>query len=213
MQRWWDGTRWTDHVAGLPPQPVASQAAVGPPVATGAGNFILSGWWRRFGAYVLDSIIVGVPSFIVGLAIGVVDFTTSPVGTGHRTLSAGAQAAVVVTAVVVALGYPYLLLRYRGQTVGMMAFKVRAIDRASGGALTSVQTWRRVLAYFFLVVLWAQISEIIYLNSPGSSPPGGVLLRLLSFAGLITTALWPLANPANQTLQDKAADTVVIRTF
>jgi uncharacterized RDD family membrane protein YckC len=195
----------------LAPQP-AYQVA-GPQVATGAGNFILSGWWRRFGAYVLDGVIVAVPSFIVGAAIGFVDFSTSPVVSGHRTLSAGAQAAVVVTAVVVALAYPFLFLRYRGQTLGMMAFKVRAIDRVGGGGLTTAQTWRRVLAFFFIAVLWGQVAEIIALNSLNSSPPGATAFRLLSIAALITTALWPLANPFNQTLQDKAADTVVIRTF
>jgi hypothetical protein len=35
---------------------------------------------------------------------------------------------------------------------------------------------------------------------------------LLSLIGLATTALWVVGSPLQQTLQDKVADTVVVRT-
>ncbi len=46
----------------------------------------------------------------------------------------------------------------------------------------------------------------------GPRPPSEVLFIFLGFAGLVTTGLWPLGNSLSQTLQDKAAGTIVIRT-
>jgi uncharacterized RDD family membrane protein YckC len=70
-----------------------------------------------------------------------------------------------------------------------------------------------VLAFFVFVEVWEQIGAIIgYHHLYGPVPVGESLFRLLAVAGLITTALWPLGNPVNQTLQDKAAGTVVVRT-
>jgi hypothetical protein len=64
-----------------------------------------------------------------------------------------------------------------------------------------------------IVELWEQISAIIgYHHLYGPVPVGEVLFRLLAIAALIATALWPLGNPVNQTLQDKVAGTVVVRT-
>ncbi len=95
----------------------------------------------------------------------------------------------------------------------MMAVGARAVDRASGARLTSAQAARRVVAFFVLVELWEQISAIIgFSHVYGPVPEGETFFRLLAFAALATTALWPLGNPANQTLQDKAAGTVVVRT-
>ena len=174
---------------------------------------MLAGWWLRFGGYVIDGIIVGVPSFVIGFLIGLTQRNnTIPGFTGHRTDGA-AQAAIVITSLLITLGYPYLLLRYKGQTVGMMAVGVRAVDRISGAPLSPRQAGRRVLAFFVIFDLWVQISTLIgYHHLYGPVPVGETLFRLLAFAALITTALWPLGNPVNQTLQDKAAETVVVRT-
>jgi uncharacterized RDD family membrane protein YckC len=208
VQRWWDGTRWTEHV-GTPPPPVS----VRPQVVLGLGVAELAGWWQRFGGYVLDAIIVDVPVFVVSFAIEQSQPASTIPGTTGRHLDAAAQVAVVAITVLVTLAYPYLLLRYKGQTVGMMAVGVRAVDRSSGAALTSAQTAHRVLAFFVLVTVWAQISILIAFHHVfGPAPVAEILLRLLSVAALVATALWPLGNPVKQTLQDKAADTVVVRT-
>jgi uncharacterized RDD family membrane protein YckC len=180
---------------------------------TPSGTAQLAGWWLRFGGYVLDAIIVGIPSFVIGLAIGLTQAENTIPGTTGRHLDAAAQAAVVVTTLLITLGYPYLLLRYKGQTVGMMAVGVRAVDRVSGAPITPGQTARRVLAFFLLVEVWEEISALIGFNHVfGPVPAAEVLFRLLALAALITTALWPLGSPMNQTLQDKAAGTVVVRT-
>jgi uncharacterized RDD family membrane protein YckC len=208
-QRWWDGTSWTVHT-GMPPLAPAVRARV----TTGTGSAELAGWWRRFGAYLLDVIIVDIPGFLIGFAIGYADVATqAPVTSGTHQLSTGAQVALVSTSVLIGLGYPFLFLRYRGQTVGMMAAGVRAVDRSSGAPLTTAQTWRRVLAFFFLVTMWEQLGIIIgFSNVTGPVPAGEVAFRLVAVATLITTALWPLGSSLKQTLQDKAADTIVVRT-
>jgi uncharacterized RDD family membrane protein YckC len=196
------------HMGAPPPQ-----SSTGKSINTTAGSAVLAGWWLRFGGYVIDGIIIGVPSFVIGLLIGLTQRNnTVPGFTGYR-IGAGAQAAIVITTLVITLGYPFLLLRYKGQTVGMMAVGVRAVDRISGVPLSSRQAGRRVLAFFVIVELWEQISAIIgYHHLYGPVPVGEVLFRLLAIAALIATALWPLGNPVNQTLQDKVAGTVVVRT-
>jgi len=206
--RWWDGVRWTEHVGTPPP---SSQGR--PHIATASGSAPLAGWWLRFGGYVLDAIIVGVPSFVIGFLIGLTQRGNTIPGVVGSHLDAAAQAAIVITAVLITLGYPYLFLRHNGQTVGMMAVGVRAVDRTSGVALSSAQAARRVLTFFFLVEVWEQISAVIgFSHVYGPAPVGESLFRLLALAALVTTALWPLGNPVNQTLQDKSAGTVVVRT-
>jgi len=209
-QRWWDGARWTEHVGTPPPL----SGVVGPVVATGRGDAELAGWWRRFVGYVLDAIIVSVPGFLIGLLIGYADVSGSaPLATGQQLLSTGAEVAVVAVGVGLAVGYPFVLLRCWGQTLGMMALGVRAVDRVSGSALTTAQTWRRVLAFFVLVTLWDQVAIVIgFGHVSGPQPAGETVFRLVGLAGLATTALWPLGNQLRQTLQDKAAGTVVVRT-
>jgi uncharacterized RDD family membrane protein YckC len=205
--RWWDGTRWTEHV-GTPPQTQAHQG-----IATASGTAELAGWWLRFGGYVLDAIIIGVPSYLLGLLIGDTQHGNTIPGTNVWHLGVGAQVFIVITSLLITLGYPYLLLRHNGQTVGMMAVGVRAVDRTSGVVLTAAQAARRVLAFFVIVELWEQISAIIgFHHLFGPVPLAESLFRVLAFAALLTTALWPLGNPVNQTLQDKAAGTVVVRT-
>ena len=127
-------------------------------------------------------------------------------------MTAGAQAAVVVTSLLITLGYPWVLLRLRGQTVGMMAAGVRAIDRLSGRPLSAPQTWRRVIAFFFITLVWQQIADVIGFNNViGPAPLSQSAFRLVAVAGLVVTALWPLGSDTRQTLQDKAAGTVVVR--
>ena len=70
----------------------------------------------------------------------------------------------MASALVIGLGYPLVLLRWRGQTVGMMAVERAGRRPRLGGALTSPQAWRRVLAFFLLTTLWVQIGDVIGFN-------------------------------------------------
>ena len=57
-----------------------------------------------------------------------------------------------------------------------------------------------------------QIATVItFADTAQVRPVAATLLRLLAFAGLLTTGLWATGNARTQTLQDKAAGTVVVR--
>jgi uncharacterized RDD family membrane protein YckC len=197
---------------GAPPPQYSPQYSTAPSVNTTAGPAVLAGWWLRFGGYVLDGIIVGVPTLVIRFVIDATQQNNSFLSTGGGQPDTAAQVGIVVTSLLIGLGYPYALLRHNGQTVGMMAVGARAVDRISGTPLSPRQAGRRVLAFFFIFDLWAQIATIIgFSHVYGRTPIGETLFLLLSFAGLLTTAMWPLGNPLKQTLQDKAADTVVVR--
>ena len=73
--------------------------------------------------------IVDVTVLIVARLIRAADVALrGPLSPGLHPMTAGAQATIVVASLLLLLGYPYLLLRYRGQTVGMMAAGVGAMD-------------------------------------------------------------------------------------
>lgn len=206
---WWDGTRWTDQRAAPPPPPAPSAVREwGPQVRTPAGVFVLADWGRRFAGYVLDLVVVGVPLLFVDLFIGFAALVSASFGTTGQSVAPGAEVALVVVNAVVPFAYAFLFLRFGGRTLGMMATNIRAIDRASGGPLTTAQTARRVLAYFFLVSVWSALGLVLVFSASGSGWP--VAFTYLGVVGALTTGLWPIWNPSNQTLQDKAANTVVV---
>jgi uncharacterized RDD family membrane protein YckC len=210
--RWWDGTAWTAHLAQ--PQPPIAPARLRAQIVTQAGPFELAGWWLRLAGYVIDSIVVGVPLFVIGVIVGVTSLATqSSVSDTTVSLSTGAKVAVVAVSVVAEVGYPLLFFRFRSQTVGMMAVGVRAVDRTTGAAMTMAQSWARVLTVFGLSGLWLQIATVItYVDSTQSKPAAASLLRVLGVLGLATTGIWAAASARKQTVQDMAANTVVIRT-
>jgi uncharacterized RDD family membrane protein YckC len=209
-RRFWDGGAWTSHTDVTPVQANQKPSVMAPVETTG----LLAGWWRRFGGYVLDVIIVDVADRIVLKLIEKIDVALrAPLSPGLHSPTPGAQVASVVANVAIFAGYSFALLRFRGQTLGMMATGVRAVDRSSGAALNTPQTWRRVLAFFMIVTLWYQIAFVINTNHvTGPTPIAARIFTLIAGAGILTTGLWPTGSPLNQTLQDKAADTIVIRT-
>jgi hypothetical protein len=66
------------------------------------------------------------------------------------------------------------------------------------------------MTYFCLAQLLTQIGVVLgYVNGTSGLT---VALRLLGVGGLVLTGLWPTGCPLNQTLQDNAAGTIVVRT-
>jgi uncharacterized RDD family membrane protein YckC len=185
-----------------------------PTVVTQEGTRLLAGWWRRFGGFLLDLIIVEVASLIVIKIIVRIDTALrAPLSPGLHSPTPGGQVAEVVAYVGIIVGYSFVLLRFRGQTVGMMAAGVRVVDDSSGSALNTPQTWKRVLAFFAIVILWQQIAILVRINHvQGPTPIAASIFFAMALVGLVTTGLWPIGNKLNQTLQDKVAGTVVVRT-
>jgi uncharacterized RDD family membrane protein YckC len=153
----------------------------------------LAGWWTRLGAYLIDSLIVGIPAAIIlggliGLGFAVGDDTGGVVAVVVTSL----LAVLAVTAV--ALLYAPLLMRRpgerNGQTWGKQALGIRVV-RTNGlpfdfgtGALREI----------VLKQLAVGIASSFFFGLPA----------LLNF-------LWPLWDDDNRALHDMAAQTRVVR--
>lgn len=149
---------------------------------------VYAGYWSRVGGWVIDAVIVWVVSFIVSIplrASHVARFTIhttthSVTRTGHFS---GLEA---VAEVVIVLVYGALFCgSSRGQTPGMMAVGVRAVDRDTGGRIG------------FGRALWRGVAEY--------------LLFVLLFVPWILDMLFPLWDSRHQTLHDKLSKSVVVK--
>ncbi|MDE3206827.1 MAG: RDD family protein [Acidobacteriota bacterium] len=98
----------------------------------------------------------------------------------------GGRGPGTVLVLVLNVLYLTLMISRRGQTVGNMAVGTRVIDANTGGPVTAGKA----------VVRW--LSETI--------------LILLFFIPGLLDILWPLWDRQNQTLHDKMAGTLVVRT-
>jgi hypothetical protein len=60
------------------------------------------------------------------------------------------------------------------------------------------------VAFFMIVSLWEQISFVINTNHlTGPTPIAASIFRAIGLVGLLTTGLWPIGSPLDQTLQDR----------
>ena len=120
-----------------------------------------SGFWRRVGAYLVDGIIVAIPTNLLSAAVSA-GSTGTLVGAG---VSPGASLAVTLINTAIAVAYYSYFEGTRGQTVGKMALGIKVVD-ADNGELIGVP--RAVGRYFakilsglalglgFLWMLWDQ---------------------------------------------------------
>ena len=122
-----------------------------------------------------------------------------------------ALVALLVISAIAQLLYAALFIGRRGSTPGMLAVGIRAVDRTTGNLLGARRAWRRTLTAFALSGLALDVGALFDLGRATVSGVA-VFLQLLGAVGFFLTYLWPLGNPLNQTLQDKAADSVVVRT-
>ena len=170
-------------------------AALVPATDAPPGAVAYASWGARVGAYLIDAIVIGVPSGIVAAILGV-GFAASnklrvdPV-TGRVVLdrSPGFFAGFFVTLLIVlAAGVLYKVLMEgspRGQTLGKMALGIRVRDAQTGGQITY---GKAALRWFVAWVLWVAL-----------------------YIGGIIDALFPLWDPKKQALHDKAAGTIVVQ--
>jgi uncharacterized RDD family membrane protein YckC len=150
---------------------------------------VYAGYWPRVGGWLIDAVIVWVVSYLVSIPLHNVDiarFTitthTSPgvTRTGHfSALEAVAEVAIVLVYGAIFCGSA------RGQTPGMMAVGVRAVDRDTGGRVGFARAlWRGVFEYVLFIVL---------------------------FVPWVVDMLFPLWDFRHQTLHDKVSRTVVVK--
>ena len=146
---------------------------------------VLSGWWRRAGAAIVDGLIVGSIAVAIGLAFGL----ASDAGTSTAAEQAAGTAATLILLAVNAVYASLLMWRTNGRTIGRMVTGIRVV-RANGERMTlGVAFTREVLVKSLLV---------------------GFLSRYTLGLASLVDVLWPLWDRENRALHDFPVDTRTI---
>ncbi|HLQ15543.1 MAG TPA: RDD family protein [Candidatus Eisenbacteria bacterium] len=173
---------------GYPPPPPPSggyPAAQPPGYAYGASPQVTyGGFWIRFVAYIVDSIIIGIPILILAVILGVIlGVTMGASGTTSdravNTASQGIGSLIQLISFVISVGY-FVFFWGRGQTLGMRLFKLRVADANTGAPIGYGRAALRFLGY--------------------------VISAIVCYIGLI----WAAFDARKQGWHDKMANTVVL---
>lgn len=194
-QRWWDGSQWVGGPAAAGSGADRAPAAVYPPPAYGGygatpGQSLKASWWVRFGAALIDGLILGVPFFIINrvafsnvskeLVSCTVDgrraICERPTGSGFAILG-----LVWLAQLVIAVVYYAHFHGKTGQTIGKKAVGIAVVDIRSGAP---IGTGRAVGRYF------------------GS---------LVSMIPCLLGYLWAAWDSDKQTWHDKMVSSIVIQ--
>ena len=241
--RWWNGRAWTEQTAASPgggafapplvpgaeptsgqasgapqpadvPAPAQSLAVTGPPTVVIAGQTrLLSAWWPRAGAYIIDALITfafALPFIIAAIvivagvdfsSIKIVDNQIEGISTEDQAAVGGAVLLVFFGALLVAFTYQPITMARKGEqngrTWGMQLLGIRVV-RENGEAMT----YGPALVRQFLVmgVLYGVISGI----GNAVTVVGGTIAIVLAY-------LWPLWDSENRAAQDFICSTHVVR--
>jgi uncharacterized RDD family membrane protein YckC len=148
----------------------------------------LAGWGIRLGGFVIDGVILYVFQFILGVLLHRnqtlrVHFTMTR--TDGSVQHNSISLLVFLLAGLVYLAYGAIMIGGRGQTVGMMAVGIRAVRAEDDGPVGLGRALGRAVVQ--LVLSWTAIFGLL-------------------------SGLFPLWDKRRQTLQDKAARTLVVRS-
>jgi uncharacterized RDD family membrane protein YckC len=158
----------------------------------------LAGFWTRFLAYLIDYILLLI---IVPLPLSALnaDFTTS---------------LAIVTLITFLYGSLFIGL-WHGQTLGMRIVSIRCVDEDGVTELTYPRAAKRAVAYGVLL-LAGSIYHFHRYNHPTTlelhREDHHVLIFLAFYAPHLIDLLWVSWDRQNQTLHDKFAHSIVIRT-
>jgi uncharacterized RDD family membrane protein YckC len=177
------------EIPGYTHAPPPGAGGPAPDVATFGGQYVLSGWWRRVGAHLIDGVIVLVGALILIFAI------TAPFSIGFFagdeigvvSIIVGLLIAILCVCIVALLYAPAMMARTNGRTIGRMATGIRVV-RANGQPITFGFAMLREVA-----VKWLLFQMVL-----GSITAG--IAVLVDF-------LWPLWDEENRALHDFLVDT------
>ena len=145
---YWDGTRWipTDSGQGYTPQPTVAY-----------GGLLI-----RFVAYLIDSLIIGIPagiaffvlaiSGVLGSSVSTSDLPSPPPGgTAYGAITLNPPAIILfwLAVLIVAGAYYSYFWGTSGSTLGMRIFRLRVVDANSG---QRIGVGRGVIRYIGLIV-------------------------------------------------------------
>jgi len=170
----------------------APPGAGGPAPTVGGGGLpgrpVLSGWWRRAGAQIIDGIIIAIGAVVVLAILAALGLTVDSDG-GAVAFVVAALIAVLAFAIVALLYAPAMMSSTNGKTLGRIVMNIRVI-RADGGQMTfGFAMLREVLVKSLLV--------------------GVVASATFGFAWLLDI-LWPLWDEENRALHDFVVNTRTI---
>jgi uncharacterized RDD family membrane protein YckC len=111
---------------------------------------VYGGFWSRFGAQILDSLIYSVPAYAIFMAV--IMYVTTAVQQKNQ-LTPLIFLAYVPLYVFPILYEAFMLSLKNGQTVGKMALRLRVI-RPDGSPVTTGQAWGRAFMRLILGCLF-----------------------------------------------------------
>lgn len=104
-------------------------------------RLVYGGFWQRFGAQIIDGLIVGVPAYAI--AMGVI-FGVALAAQQNEAASLFMLLAYIPMYVFPVLYEALMLSMKNGQTVGKMALRLRVV-RPDGSRITTGQAWGRAV--------------------------------------------------------------------
>jgi uncharacterized RDD family membrane protein YckC len=167
--------------AGGPPAPAGAPGAI-------EGRYVLSGWWRRVGAQLVDGLIVGIGAVALLVAI------TAPFSIGFFagddigvvSVLVGLMLAIVCVSIVALLYAPAMMARTNGKTLGRMATGIRVV-RANGTPIT----------FGFAMLREVAVKALLF----------GIAGTITAGLANLADVLWPLWDEENRALHDFIVDT------
>jgi uncharacterized RDD family membrane protein YckC len=176
---------------------------------------VASGRWRRFVAFVLDQVILAVPTAIIGVLTlmaavddwGSLTYTAND-GTAALTVEGEAQLRTAIAWVAIALGataafYYIIFTALFGQTPGKAILGIQVIETA-GGAVPSIATASIRYGVYALPGLIATGAAIMGISI--SSWDWVLGIAWLAIVG------WIFIDPVRRGVHDMVAGTVVVST-
>ena len=233
--RWWDGFRWTDHVApaAAPTAPAAPSAPAAPaPSRTAAptgpttpDGVPLAGWWWRVLAYFVDGVVVAIPNAILTLPAQIgMQRQMQELMRELQSDSANGQIPdygaffsdylaifrdhalwLFLPGAVLFTAYFAVMWRWRGATVGQLVCGLQVRPLASPERPSVPMVLVRVAVLYLLPTAVLAVGMV-----SGSWAALGVAYAVAMLFQL-ANVLWPLWDRRRQALHDKAARTVVVR--
>lgn len=122
-------------------------------------HLALAPWWKRFLAFLIDTMVLGVAVFVFVAIIGAVSRNSNTSTANNHTLTPG-QAVVGFIGIFILFSIPYMLYfgimngSKRGQTLGKMALSIVVRDARTGGP---IGFWRGVGRYAITVVFYVML--------------------------------------------------------
>jgi|SRR6202158_481081 len=150
-----------------PPPPAGGYPSAQPPgyAYAAAPQVTYGGFWIRFVAYIVDSVIIGIPTLILGVILGLLlGLAMSASGTTSdqaiNTAGQGIGSLFQLILFVISIGY-FVFFWGRGQTLGMRLFHLRVADANTGAPIGYGRAALRFLGYIisgivcYIGLIWA----------------------------------------------------------